>query len=72
MLRKQSKEDVLTFIRKRLAFDEDIVNQLRYIDTNGLKKEHRRFEMSGYESNKGECTLHNLSRNAHIFSGSVP
>lgn len=61
MLKKQSKEDVLTFIRKRLAFDEDIVNQLRYIDSNGLNKEHRRFEMSGYESNKGECTLHNLS-----------
>lgn len=61
MLKKQSKEDVLAFIRKRLAFDEDIVNQLRYIDTHELKKEHRRFEMSGYESNKGDCTLHNLS-----------
>jgi hypothetical protein len=61
MLKNQSKEDVLTFIRKRLAFDEGLINQLRYIDTDGLKREHRRFEMSGYESKKGECTLHNLS-----------
>ncbi len=61
ILKNQSKEDVLTFIRKRLAFDEDIINQLRYIETDGLKREHRRFEMSGYESNIGECTLHNLS-----------
>jgi hypothetical protein len=26
-----------------------------------MEKEHRRFEMSGYESRKGECTVSNMS-----------
>ena len=61
MLKKQSKKDVLNFIRKRLSFDNNIVKQLRNIDTDEMKKEHRRFEMSGYEVNKGDCTLFNLA-----------
>ncbi|MBS1781062.1 MAG: hypothetical protein JST70_17180 [Bacteroidetes bacterium] len=60
MLKKQSKEDVFNFIRNRLAFDENLLTQLRHIDKNDMLKEHRRFEMSGYEDKKGECTLFNL------------
>ncbi len=61
MLNKQSKEDIYDFIRQKLAFDENMLNQFRHIDRDKLKKEHRRFEMSGYESEKGEATLFNLS-----------
>lgn len=59
MLRKRSKDDVLDFIRKRLAFDETLQSQLRYMDKDGIEKEHRRFDMSGYEDKKGQCTLFN-------------
>lgn len=61
MLQKKTKKDVFNFIRSRLSFDNNVLSQLRHIDTEEMKKEHRRFEMSGYESNKGECTLHNQS-----------
>lgn len=61
MLHKQSKEDIYDFIRQRLAFDENLLGQLRHIDREEMKNEHQRFEMSGYESKKGECTLSNLS-----------
>jgi len=59
MLQKKTKKDVFNFIRNRLSFDNNIVSQLRNIDTEEMKKEHRRFEMSGYESLAGGCTLHN-------------
>lgn len=59
MLKKQSKEDVFDFIKSRLAFSEDILGQLRHVDKNEMRKEHRRFDMSGYESIKGECTVSN-------------
>lgn len=61
MLKNQSEEDVFNFIRKRLAFDKNIIGQLRHIDKREMKKEHRRFDMSGYEDNKGESTLFNNS-----------
>lgn len=61
MLKKQSKEDVYNFIRTRLAFDKNLLDQLRHVDKNEMLKEHRRFEMSGYEDKKGECTLFNLA-----------
>jgi len=61
MLQKKTKKDVINFIRRRLSFDNNILSQLRHIDIEEMKKEHRRFEMSGYESIKGECTLHNQS-----------
>lgn len=61
MLRKQSKDDVFNFIRKRLAFDGKLLEQLRHIEKDDMSKEHRRFDMSGYEDKKGECTLFNLS-----------
>lgn len=61
MLKKKTNKSVHNFIRTRLAFNENLVSQFRHIDKEKLKKEHRRFEMSGYENMKGECTLHNLS-----------
>ncbi|RCS28322.1 hypothetical protein DUT90_01190 [Polaribacter sp. WD7] len=61
MLKKKSKKDVYNYIRNRLSFNEKLVSQLRHIDNEKMNKEHRRFEMSGYESNIGDCTLHNLS-----------
>jgi hypothetical protein len=61
MLKKQSKEDVLNFIRKKLEFDENFISQFRTIDEKQIRKEHRRFEMSGYENKIGQCTKHNLN-----------
>ena len=61
MLRKQTKEDVLNFIRNRLSFKDDVISQIRHIDRTKMLKEHRRFDMSGYESEKGECTVSNVS-----------
>ena len=61
MLKKQSKEDVFDFIRQRLVFDENLLGQLRHIDKGEMRKEHRRFEMSGYENEKGQCTVFNIS-----------
>lgn len=60
ILKTKTEEEVFDFIRKRLAFETDITSQLRYIDKDAFKKEHRRFEMSGYEDHPGDCTLHNL------------
>lgn len=59
MLKNKTKKDVFNFIRTRLAFDSNLISQLRHIDNELMKKEHRRFEMSGYENEKGMCTLHN-------------
>ena len=61
ILKKRSKDDVFDFIRRRLAFDENILSQLRHISIEDMRKEHRRFEMSGYEDKKGQCTIFNLS-----------
>jgi hypothetical protein len=60
VLGSMSKDEVLDFIRERLAFN-NIGSQLRHIDSDSFKKEHRRFEMSGYESETGECTKFNLA-----------
>ncbi|HMP28100.1 MAG TPA: hypothetical protein PKD85_00785 [Saprospiraceae bacterium] len=59
MLKNKTKKDVFNFIRSRLAFDNTLIDQLRNIDNELMKKEHRRFEMSGYENEKGMTTLHN-------------
>jgi hypothetical protein len=56
----KTKKEVLEFIRERLSFDNNIESQLRHSDKEIFKKEHRRFEMSGYESETGQCTKHNL------------
>jgi hypothetical protein len=60
-LHSKSKEEIFYFIRERLSFNNNIQYQLRKTDTELFKKEHRRFEMSGYESETGHCAKHNLS-----------
>ncbi|QLC65555.1 hypothetical protein LPB248_04380 [Flavobacterium sp. LPB0248] len=60
-LQSKSKEEVFDFIRKTLSFNNNIEDQLRKVDIEDFYKEHRRFEMSGYETETGECTKHNIS-----------
>lgn len=55
------KKEVIEYIRKRLAFDENFEKQLRHIPYEAIRNEHRRFEMSGYEIETGQNTIHNLS-----------
>jgi len=60
ILLSKTKNEVLEFIRQRLSFSNNIESQLRHSDKEIFKKEHRRFEMSGYESETGQYTKHNL------------
>lgn len=60
-LKKMPKEEVLDFIRERLRFDEEFIASIRSIDSEQLKNQHKRFEMSGYESQTGKCTIWNLA-----------
>jgi len=60
-LQTKSKDEVYNFIREKLKFKSFITSQLRYIDHETIEKQHRRFEMSGYEETTGECTKHNLA-----------
>lgn len=60
-LRTKTTEEVAEFIRQRLAFNDNISNHLRHVDKEAFKKEHRRFEISGYESKTGQCTVENLA-----------
>ena len=60
-LKTKSKEEVYEFIRQRLSFENIISNNLRNIDKEAFNKEHKRFEMSGYENKTGECTQYNLA-----------
>ena len=53
-LKKMTQDQVLDFIREKLGF-----TGTNY-DIEG-RKIHKRFEMSGYESCTGQCTIHNLS-----------
>lgn len=59
-LKSKTKEEIIEFIRNRLTFD-NLEKQLRYIDSEAFKKEHKRFEMSGYEKETGQCTINNLA-----------
>jgi hypothetical protein len=59
-LQSAKKEEVFAFIRQRLSFGDDIENHLRHIDKELLDKEHKRFDMSGYESEAGQCTMLNM------------
>jgi hypothetical protein len=58
-LKTKPKEEVLEFIGQRLSFENEVATHLRHIDKDAFKKEHRRFEMSGYESKVGQCTIFN-------------
>ncbi|ASS50897.1 MAG: hypothetical protein A3D31_17455 [Candidatus Fluviicola riflensis] len=53
-----SKNEVQKFIRERLAFNE-IADQIRYVDRETFKKEHRRFNMTGYDDRPGETSKFN-------------
>ena len=58
-LKNLPKEEVMDFIKVTLNYSE-IEKHLRHTDKNTFKDEHKRFEMSGYESKPGECTTSNL------------
>lgn len=61
-IKNYSKEETLDFIRKRLKFDNHLLGQLRHyvVPFDDMFKEHKRFEMSGYDGGKkGSCTIHN-------------
>jgi len=60
-LKKMPKEKVLDFIRERLRIDTELIDSLRNIDSEQLKNQHKRFEMSGYESQTGKSTVWNMS-----------
>lgn len=55
------KEEVLNFIRERLAFPDDLTRQLRHVSGDDFKKEHRRFDMSGCENVTGWATVFNTA-----------
>ena len=70
-LRAKPMREVMDFIRKKLAFNEDIKSHLRYIDRDEegdscefnqkFRDEHLRFDMSGYEEYTGDCTKNNMA-----------
>lgn len=61
-LRSKSSEEICEFITNRLAFSKAFIGQFRHSDFDKLKKEHRRFEMSGYdEDGVGSCTVFNTN-----------
>jgi hypothetical protein len=57
----QSKSEILSFIRKKLSIYDTVKGHIRYTSVDDLEKEHLRFNMSGYESETGECTVNNLA-----------
>lgn len=59
-LQSKTKEEVIDFISQQLAFNE-VEKHLKYVDKEQFKKEHKRFNMSGYEGKIGECTVSNLA-----------
>lgn len=56
-----TKEDVFKFIKQKLDFGDNIIDQLRHVEKDVFKREHRRFEMSGYDSTTGQCTVDNIN-----------
>ena len=54
-----TKEEVFNLIRQRLSFGDELQQQLRHVDKDKFMKEHRRFEMSGFETQTGWCTVFN-------------
>ena len=56
---KKTKDEIMDFIRQRLSLN--ISSHIRYVDEAQLHKEHKRFDMSGYENKTGQCTMSNLS-----------
>jgi hypothetical protein len=60
-LKSKPKEEVKDFIRKKLSFDIGISSSMRYLEPEQIAKQHKRFEMTGYESITGQCTVWNTS-----------
>lgn len=61
-LKELSEDNVLNLIREKLKFDREIGYQLKnYQEGKNFDEEHRRFDMSGYESETGNCTVHNIN-----------
>lgn len=60
-LQKKSKEEVMNFIRQRLSFSKGVLSSMRGLEPEQIEKQHKRFEMSGYESKTGQCTIWNTS-----------
>ena len=52
-LKQMTKEEVFNLIRQRLSFGDELQQQLRHVDKDKFMKEHRRFEMSGFETQTG-------------------
>lgn len=59
--KRWSKNETINFIRQRLNFNKNITSSIRYLESDQVEKQHKRFDMSGYESKTGECTLWNTS-----------
>lgn len=60
-LQKKSKEEVMNFIRQRLKFSKGVLSSMKGVAWEQLEKQHKRFEMSGYEGETGQCTIWNTS-----------
>ena len=63
-LQTKTKAQVMDFIRTRLRFKSVTLAQLRHLDFMNSDKEHRRFEMSGYDyanDTPGQCVVHNTA-----------
>lgn len=59
-LQLAEKNEVFEFIQKRLSFDIG-GHFLKYVDEKlFFEKEHKRFNMSGYENETGGCTKLNM------------
>jgi len=60
VLKTQTKEEVMNFIRETLSFKE-LSSHIRDDSDNFFQKQHLRFDMSGYESVTGACTVNNIN-----------
>lgn len=64
-----SKEEVLDYIRYRLAFNSSVNISFKEMSGETISKEHYRFDMSGYETDMGFVVQHNqmvLNKFAHL------
>jgi hypothetical protein len=66
LLNNKTEKEIFDFIRERLSFKEPKIH-LRHVDFSLFKKEHKRFDMSGYDRDyehqdcTGECTVNNIN-----------
>lgn len=57
-LKKMKEEQIKSFIRQKLSF-KDMEDDIRYLDKELLKKEHKRFDMSGCQESPWKCVVKN-------------